>query len=525
MIAHGARDVLRDSLAVRGTMDDEYWRGLRAGRALPEPKTPFIYDKFLNTLRAGGVNVTQKGDLVSVMPQTDADVLAMAPAEINPRDPGSFIDSDFNPVKGGLFDPGKTGGMEGRKWTYYSLPEPLPNPIMEEPIRRVLGLTTRAMESVLTGETKLNGKTGGQALRSALSDIDIDARIAELKDQVKNTRGQSRDSAVKALGFLSAARKQGINPGDWMITKVPVLPPVFRPVARAGDMALSADINELYRDLMVSADNYKKLSQELEPEELKSDRLGVYKALTAVYGLGDPITPEGRAKNVKGAIRQIIGDSPKHGMFQSKVISKPVGIVGRGVITGDKSLDMDTVGIPEDSAWQLYRDFIIRGLVRRGYAGDRAISSVDNRTETAKQILEYEMSNRPVIIDRAPTWHKFNLLAFNPKIVDGSTIRVSPLIVKGFNADFDGDQMNFHVPVMDSAVRQAKAKMMPTQNLTALTDLRSVIHAPTNEFVAGLYVLTRPAKPGVPRKFDSLKALKLAYKRGEIQADDPVVIP
>ena len=67
-------------------------------------------------------------------------------------------------------------------------------------------------------------------------------------------------------------------------------------------------------------------------------------------------------------------------------------------------------------------------------------------------------------MDRAPTWHKFNLMAFYPKMGDDDVIRVSPLIVRGFNMDFDGDQVNFHVPVSDKAVAQAKSKMLPSKS-------------------------------------------------------------
>jgi hypothetical protein len=50
------------------------------------------------------------------------------------------------------------------------------------------------------------------------------------------------------------------------------------------------------------------------------------------------------------------------------------------------------------------------------------------------------MEERPVLMDRAPTWHKFNIMAFHPHIVKGRSIQVCPLITGGFNADFDGDR-------------------------------------------------------------------------------------
>ena len=402
LLGHGALEVLRDAVTVRGTKDDDFWRTLRAGRPLPEPKVPFVYDKFLNTLRAGGVNVTEKGDVVGIMPMTDTAISELAKSELDPENPGAMVDANFNPVPGGLFDPGKTGGPEGRKWSYIKLREPMPNPVMEEPIRRVLGLKVKQMRDILSGAEELGGLTGGAALKKALSEIDVDSEIKRQRDLVTKTRGANRDNAVKVIGYLEAAKKQKIRPGEWVLTRVPVLPPIFRPVSRLGDMALQADLNDLYKDVMVVNNNLRDQRQHFPDKDLGEDKLRLYDAVTAVMGLGESITPEGQARKIKGAIRQVIGTSPKTGAFQSKVLSKAVGAVGRGVITGDRNLDMDSIGIPEDAAWSLYKDFVIRDLVRAGYPLDRAMELTDNRDPKAKSMLEREMSRRPVIADRAP---------------------------------------------------------------------------------------------------------------------------
>lgn len=520
-LAHGATDVIKDVVTIRGTKNEDFWKALKLGRPLPEPRTPFIYDKFLNTLRAGGINVTEKGDTTSLLPMTDDDVDKLSKGRIDNSD---MVDSDFEPMRGGLFDPGRTGGAAGNRWTHIELPEPVPNPVMEEPVRRLLGLKIQDMEDILAGRKDLDGKTGGGALKAALDRIDIDRMLDEHKQKIRTLRGANRDNSMKILGYLASAKEQGIHPSKWMISKVPVLPPVFRPVSRMGDVALMADLNELYRDVIENAKSFQELRKDLPESELAEERLNLYKSVQAAYGLGESITPEGQSKRLKGAIRQVIGTSPKYGLFQSKVISKPVDVVGRGVVTPDPNLDMDQVGIPEDSAWALYKDFVMRGLVRHGYPALRASEMIEQRTPEAKDALEKEMQTRPVLLDRAPTWHKFNLLAFYPHITEGHTIRVSPLVTKGFNMDFDGDQANFHVPVSDKAVDQAKRKMLPSANLFSLTDLKSIRHSPSMEMTMGLYWLTRPAAGKPVRVFASTKAAKDAYRNGEIAANDPIEI-
>jgi DNA-directed RNA polymerase beta subunit len=521
-LAHGATEVVKDAITIRGNKDEDYFKALRMGRPLPEPKVPFIYNKFLNTLKAGGINIREQGDMLSLLPMTDKDVASMSKGRIDSSD---MIDSAFEPLTGGLFDMGKTGGMAGNRWTHVDLAEPLPNPVMEEPIRRVLGLTVKGLRGIVNGTEQLNGKTGGAALKEALSNIDIDKEIDTQKENIRRLRGANRDNAVKVVGYLSAVKKQGIHPSDWVISKVPVLPPVFRPIARLGDAALKTDMNEMYRDLIEVNKSIKDLRNDIPESELAEEKMNLYDAVTAAYGLGEPITPEGQSRRVKGAIQQVIGTSPKFGMFQSRVISKTVGGVGRGVVTPDPNLDMDSIGIPTDSAWTLYKDFVMRRMVRSGIPPLRATELIDKRSPEAKEMLDAEMQTRPVLVNRAPTWHKFNLLAFYPHTVDGHAIRVSPLITKGFTMDFDGDQANFHVPISDKAVDQAQRKMLPSKNLFSLTDLRSIRHSPSMEMSMGLYWLTREPSKKPPITFASVAEAKKAFKEGKISANDPIIIP
>lgn len=523
LLAHNAPDVIKDSQLIRGTKNDQYWRALQLGLPTPEPEEPFIYKKFLNTLRAGGVNVTEKGSITSIMPQTDKDVEQLSQGRVITS--SDMVDSDFEPVKGGLFDLGKTGGMSGNQWSMIQLPEPVPNPIMEEPVRRLLGLTVDKMENILAGRDKLNGKTGGTALKEALSSIDVDKQINESRRNISTLRGQKRDDAVKIYRYLTAMKKQGLKPSDWMISKVPVLPPTFRPVSKMGDVALVSDMNELYKDIIENSKNFEDLRKEVDDSALADERLNIYNSVKAAYGLGESISPENAAKGIKGAIKQVVGSRPKHGLFQSKVLSKAVDGVARGVISPDMNLDMDQCGIPETMAWPMYKPYVMRELIRNGYPSVQAVKMIADRTDTARSVLRKVMSQRPVILDRAPTWHKFNIMAFKPFLTEGDTIRVSPLIVSGFNADFDGDQMNAHVPSSDKAVQQALNKMLPSKNLTSLTDLSSPRHTPSKEQIFGLYALTKGMDNTKQVKvFNSVSEAKQAYARGEIGPNDPIEI-
>ena len=522
LLSHGATDVIKDNQIVRGTRNDNYWNALKLGLPIPEPGEPFIYKKFLNTLRAGGINVVEKGNITSILPQTDKDIDELCKGrEITSSD---MVDPDFEPMKGGLFDIGKTGGMAGNQWSMIRLPEPVPNPIMEEPVRRVLGLTVEKMEKILSGQEKLDGKTGGQALKDALAKVDVDKRMEDAHKDILSKRGSARDDAVKVYRYLQGMKKQGLHPQDWMISKIPVLPPAFRPVSKMGDVALVSDMNRLYKDVIDNAENFNELKKDLSDSSLADERLNIYNSVKAAYGLGQPITPENQAKGVKGAIRQVIGTSPKFGQFQSKVLSKTVDTVGRGVTVADPNLDMDQLGLPEKMAWEIYKPYVTRALVRHGYSAAAATKMIADKTDTARHLLEEEMQRRPVIMDRAPTWHKFNFMAFTPHIVDSDTIHVSPLVDPAYNMDHDGDTVNIHVPSSDKAVEQASKTMRPSQNLTSLTDLKEPRYMPGKEQIFGLYAATSKVAKKPVKVFNSVSEAKRAYARGEIGMNDPIEI-
>ena len=437
LLSHGATEVLKDAMTIRGQKNEEYWRQLRLGLPIPEPGVPFIYQKFLNNLRAGGINVVEKGDTTSLMPQTDKEIEKLAGGRI--IDSAQMVDANMNPVKGGLFDLGKTGGAGGTRWSMIELPEPIPNPVMEEPVRRVLGLTSKKMSDILSGKEQLNGKTGGAAIKEALENIDTEKLIAQARSDIKTKRGSVRDNAIKVLGYLTSSNDMKIKPAEWMISKVPVIPPAFRPISKVGDVALVPDTNELYKELLENKHNYELLKESLPDSALTDERLNIYKSVKAAFGLGNSITAEGQAKNLKGPIRQIIGTVPKWGQFQSKVVAKNQDLVGRSVTVPDKNLSMDQIGIPEDMAWTMYKPFVTRKLVQRGYSPIDAGKTIEEKTPTARHILDDVMKEKPVLMDRAPTWHKFNIMAFKPFITDGKEIRVCPMIDSGYNMDHDGD--------------------------------------------------------------------------------------
>jgi DNA-directed RNA polymerase subunit beta len=518
LISHGATDVIRDAKLVRGQRNDDFWRALRLGYTPSSPKVPQVYEKFLGMLQASGINLRKQGERLHLFAMTDKDVEKMSAGPVKKAE--TVSGDKLEPVPGGLFDVGRTGGHGGTRWSHIDLAVPIPNPVMEEPIRRMLGLTQNKLERIIAGKEEIYGETGSDAILNALKRIKTDDSIEHYTAQVKEATGAKRDNAVKVLGYLRSLKEAGQSPKDLMLTKVPVLPPNFRPITSFNKMTMVNDANYLYTDLMGVNDDLNELKKDLGDAQLGDERLRLYKAYKAITGLGDPVAAKTQEKDVSGLLRTIFGSSPKLGMYQRKVLGAAVDTVGRGVITPNPSLGMDQVGLPEAKAWVLYRPFIMRNLVRRGMKAMAAAKAVEEQTPVAYKALLEETSRRPVIINRAPVLHRYGMMAAWPVLTKGNTLQVPPIITSGFNADFDGDAMNFHVPVSKTAVEEAVDKMMPSRNLRSIRDF-DIHYSPKQEFLHGLF-LASTTKGKRTKTFMKKEDVLRAYRRGELGVGDVV---
>lgn len=437
LISHGATKVIKDAKLVRGQRNDEWWKMFRVGLNPPSPKIPLVYEKFLASLQGAGINLTKKPNSIHLFAMTQKDAESLAGEELTVAD--TVKAQDLEPIEGGLFDKKLTGGHGGDKWSALKLSEPMPNPVMEDPLRKILGVTQKKFEGIIAGTDDLHGYSGGEGMLKYLSKLDLDREINAQTQIIKSGARSKRDAAVKTLGFLKSMKSAGLQPKDFMMTTVPVLPPKFRPIAKTDAMTIISDPNYLYKDLMNASADLKELSSAAGFSGSSEERLRMYNAFKAVTGLGDPVNVKTQERGVRGLLKHVFGANPKSGLFNRRVIGIPTDVVGRGVVAPDADLSMDEIGVPENKAWVVYRSFVIRRLVRGGMPATEAVRAVAEQRPEAKRALEEELLVRPVLLNRAPTLHRYNFMAFKPKLIKDKTIHVSPVITKGFGMDFDGD--------------------------------------------------------------------------------------
>lgn len=519
LLSHNARNLLAESTMIRSAKNMDFWRSFQDGQVAHFPQEKKTFTRFTNILRQAGVKVDRVGNDIVAGPLTDKDILEASSGEIlNER----RLDAKLNPESGGLFDPAKTGGLQGTKWSHIKLVEPVINPLFVNPVKVLLGLDTKGLES-------LNGTEGGAHIRNELNKIDVKKEIAKTEALLSDPKlkGAKLDDQVRKLRYLRTLGERGLKPGDaYTLSVIPVTPPSVRPitVGKTGDL-MENDSNVLYRDLVMINNSYAKAKKAGLHEDTESNRLALRTKVKELVGTIAPDNPQLANKGTKGAVAFVAGDQPKLGYFQRHVIYNKTNLSGRATIVPDPSLGMDEVGIPEDAAWSMYKPFMIRDLVQAGHSAISAREHVENRSDMATKSLHDQLGKRPVIVNRAPTLWRHSMLAVNPVLREGHNIHVNTLWEKSTNADHDGDAMQMHLPISDEAIEEARG-MMPSKLVFSEKKRGNLLMTPTNEPIVALYKVTLNVgkAAGPVKKFANVAEAWKAYYAGTLKATDPVEI-
>ena len=522
MAGHNAFDIIKDAKYIRGQSNSDFWRNLRTGDIPTVPGEPLVHKKFFASLTGAGVNVKKTPQGVSIFALTNKDVEDLAgPREVKTRD--TYEARTFRPMDDGLFGQ-NVFGINGDKWGYIQLDEPVPNPVMEEPLARLLNIPEKKFADVASGKEEIHGIRGGVAMKKALEKIDLAAESVRALNNFKTMSPSGKDKALKRYVAIERMRRAGVNPADYMLDRVPVIPPIYRPITSHNGLTMVADSNYLYAQLLDARDDARE-AKGLPQEFQDQARENIYTKWKELTGLYAPQDVKLQSKHVQGLLKWALGDSPKFSSLQRKVLSATVDTVGRGVVVPDPRLRVNEIGIPEIMAFNIMAPMVERRLVKQGYTPVQAMEKVKKRDLQARDALNEVLKDHPVLMNRAPTLHKLGVMAYNPKLVAGHAIHVNPSTVVPFNMDFDGDTVNIHAPVSDDARKEAYAKMMPERNLIGMRS-REILYKPEKEYQQGLYIATRMKQGADVRThyFNTLEEAKQAYRDGLIDVDDPIEI-
>ena len=339
---------------------------------------------------------------------------------------------------------------------------------------------------------QFQAKIGAEAIKVLLQKVDLDAELEDVENQLKEAQGQKRQKLLKRLEAIDAFRSSNNQP-EWMIMDVlPVIPPDLRPMLQLdGGRFATSDLNELYRRVITRNNRLKKLLELGTPSIIvQNEKRMLQESVDALIDNGrrsKPITGAG-GRALKSLSHTLKG---KQGRFRQNLLGKRVDYSGRSVIAVGPTLKMYQCGIPREMAVNLFKPFVISGLVRNELATNikAAERMIDKMDDKIWPIVEDVIKHHPVLLNRAPTLHRLGIQAFEPKLVEGRAIRLHPLACPAFNADFDGDQMAIHAPLGEEAIQEARQLMLGSRNILGPKDGKPIV-TPSQDMVLGNYYLT-----------------------------------
>ncbi len=379
------------------------------------------------------------------------------------------------------------------------------------------------------GEGTFEVAMGAEAIHKLLTRLDLTALAGELRAELATTNSKQKKKELVTRLRLVEMLRDSENKPEWIVLDViPVIPPDLRPLVQldSGHFATS-DLNDLYRRIINRNTRLRKLVDLNAPEVIiRNEKRMLQQSVDALFDNNRCKRPVLGSSNrpLKSLTDMIKG---KQGRFRENLLGKRVDYSARSVIVVGPKLKLHQCGLPKKIALELYQPFIIRKLKELGHADTikSAKKMLERKDDEVWDVLEAVIKNHPVLLNRAPTLHRMGIQAFEPVLVEGNAIHLHPLVCKGFNADFDGDQMAVHLPLSIEAQVEAHTLMMSTNNIFAPANGRPIM-SPSQDMVMGCNYITLalPGRKGEGMAFASPAEADLAYAQGIIELHAKIVV-
>ncbi len=306
---------------------------------------------------------------------------------------------------------------------------------------------------------------------------------------------------------------------EWMILTVLPVPPI---TIRASIMIESGiraedDLTHKLVDIVRINERLKESIDAGAPQLIIEDLWDLLQYHVATY-FDNEIPGLPPAKHRSGRPLRTLAQrlKGKEGRFRGNLSGKRVDFSARTVISPDPNLSIDEVGVPEAIAkiltvpervtqWNIerLRQFVINGpdkwpganYVIRPDGRRIDLRYVKDRVQFASTlepgyIVERHLMNGDVVLfNRQPSLHRISIMAHIVRVLPGKTFRLNLLVCPPYNADFDGDEMNLHVPQLEEARAEAKELMLVHKNIITPRYGGPIMGA-GQDYISGAYLLT-----------------------------------
>ncbi len=334
---------------------------------------------------------------------------------------------------------------------------------------------------------------GAQAIKNILEGLDLHDLSAKLRNELETAKGQKAIKLSKRLRVVEQFRRAEIPPSRMIMDVIPVMPPDLRPMVQLeGGRFATSDLNDLYRRVINRNNRLKRLLDLGAPEIIvRNEKRMLQESVDALFDSSKQRrkTRITRGKKELRSLADMI--KGKQGIFRLNLLGKRVDYSGRGVIINGPDLKLNECGLPKEMALELFKPFVLREVLSRGYAPNvkSAKFYLEQKGPEVWEILEEVIKGHPVLLNRAPTLWRLGIQAFYPKLIEGNAIKLHLCVCSGFNADFDGDQMAVHVPLSKPAIKEAEEILISTNNLLNPSN-SSPMSIPTKIMLFGVYYMT-----------------------------------
>nr|AAK00310.1 DNA-dependent RNA polymerase II largest subunit RPB1 [Glaucosphaera vacuolata] len=291
------------------------------------------------------------------------------------------------------------------------------------------------------------------------------------------------DDDIEIMGLSP----QHSRPEWFILTLFPVPPPHIRPsVMMDASMRGEDDLTYKLGDIVRNNNALREMERTGAPAHRLNEQIHVLQAhIITIMNNDLPGMPRAHQKSgrpIKSISQRLKG---KEGRVRGNLMGKRVDFSGRTVISPDPNLRLDQVGVPQTIAMNLtYPEVVtpfnvekMRRLVMNGpneYPGAKYIERLDgskvnlafvkNRSDihlnNGEKVIRHLLDGDYVIFNRQPSLHKMSIMGHRVKVMRYSSFRLNLSCTSPYNADFDGDEMNLHVPQSPQARAEVMQLMM-----------------------------------------------------------------
>ena len=328
----------------------------------------------------------------------------------------------------------------------------------------------------------------------------------------------------------------GLNPElvrpEWFVLTVLPVPPInIRPsITLESGLKSEDDLTHKLVDIIRINERLKENISAGAPQLIIEDLWDLlqYHVTTYFDNQSAGVPP---AKHRSGRPLQTLSDrlKGKRGRFRYNLTGKRVNFAARSTITPDPYISINEVGIPEGIADELtvqenvttWNKTRIKELLRNDKVvsvlrpdGIRKRLTKENKQDIIKEldtgyVVERKLQNGDIVLfNRQPSLHRISMMAHIVRIMPGKTLRVNPIDCPPYNADFDGDEMNIHVPQTPEGQAEARELMLVEKHVIS-PRYGAPIVVLDEDGVSGAFILTLDQT-----EFDKEKAYQYFYEMG-----------